>query len=282
MSSSQLAAAATAALPNDDGDEPASGLMARPEIVCVPLLFVALMGLWEFSVRYWEIPFYVVPPPSAVWRSLVAGLGSGLFLTNGMVTLGAALLGFLWAAVAGILLGSVIAQSRFVEKVLYPYLIAIQTTPKVAIAPLFIVWFGFGITSKVVMAGIVAFFPILVNVISGLRSTDVQRVELMRSLRATRWQIFRMVLLPSALPMIFAGLHIALIFSLLGAIVGEFVGSRAGLGNLIMQMNINLDTSGVFAVLACLSACGIALHLLMHGLQRKLLFWSDQDRVAGV
>jgi len=171
-----------------------------------------------------------------------------------------------------IVLGSVIAQSRFVENVLYPYLIAIQTTPKVAIAPLFIIWFGFGISSKIIVAGIIAFFPILVNVITGLRSTDPQRIELMRSLRATRWQIFRMVMLPSALPMIFAGLQVAVIFSLLGAIVGEFVGSRAGLGNLIMQMNINLDTAGVFAVLVCLSSIGIALHLIMRWGQKKLLF----------
>lgn len=256
-------------------------LRERPEIVFVPLIFVLVMGAWEAVIHGFKVPLYVVPPPSAIWRSLVNGLSSGLYLSNGWVTLSEALLGFAWAAVAGIVLGSAIAQSRFVERVLYPYLIAIQTTPKVAIAPLFIIWFGFGITSKVIMAGIVAFFPILVNVIAGLRSTDVQRIELMRSLRASRWQIFRMVKLPSALPMIFAGLHIAVIFSLLGAIVGEFVGSRKGLGNLILQMNINLDTSGVFAVLVCLSAIGITLHLLMHWLQRKVLFWADHNQIPG-
>lgn len=267
---------------DDDLDEAAGGWRSRPELICVPLLFVLLMGSWEAGIRWFEVPAYVVPAPSAIWQSLVRGLSSGLFLSNGLVTLTEALLGFLWAAALGIVLGSLIAQSRFVEKVLYPYLITIQTTPKVAIAPLFIIWFGFGITSKVIMAGIVAFFPILVNVIAGLRSTDPQRIELMRSLRATRWQIFRMVLLPSALPMIFAGLHIAVIFSLLGAIVGEFVGSRAGLGNLILQMNINLDTAGVFAVLVCLSTIGITLHAAMHWLQHRLLFWADQNRIPGV
>lgn len=265
-----------------DLDAPPTGWRSRPELYCVPLLFLVVVGTWEAVIRILEVPLYIVPAPSAVWRSLVNGISSGLYLSNGLVTLTEALLGFAWAAVLAIVLGSLIAQSRFVEKVLYPYLIAIQTTPKVAIAPLFIIWFGFGITSKVIMAGIVAFFPILVNVIAGLRSTDPQRIELMRSLRATRWQIFRMVLLPSALPMIFAGLHIAVIFSLLGAIVGEFVGSRAGLGNLILQMNINLDTSGVFAVLVCLSAIGILLHTLMHWLQHRLLFWADQSRIPGV
>lgn len=251
------------------------------ELACIPLLFIVVVGTWEAVIRIFEVPPYVVPAPSAIWQSLVRGISSGLFISNGLVTLSEALLGFLGAAILAIVLGSVIAQSRFVENVLYPYLIAIQTTPKVAIAPLFIIWFGFGISSKIIVAGIIAFFPILVNVITGLRSTDPQRIELMRSLRATRWQIFRMVMLPSALPMIFAGLQVAVIFSLLGAIVGEFVGSRAGLGNLIMQMNINLDTAGVFAVLVCLSSIGIALHLIMRWVQKKLLFWVDQNKIPG-
>lgn len=251
------------------------------EWLCIPLLFVIVVGGWEAIIRMFNVPAYVVPAPSAVLQSLIRGISSGIFISNGLVTLTQALLGFLGAAVLAIILGSFIAQSRFVERVIYPYLIAIQTTPKVAIAPLFIIWFGFGISSKVIIAGIIAFFPILVNVITGLRSTDPQRIELMRSLRASRWQIFKMVMLPSALPMIFAGLQVAIIFSLLGAIVGEFVGSQAGLGNLIMQMNINLDTAGVFAVLVCLSSIGITLHLIMHWIQKKLLFWADQNRIPG-
>lgn len=256
-----------------------AALRNRIELACVPLLFVLVVSAWEAYIWYFNVPAYIVPAPSAIWASLVRGISSGLFISNGLVTLSEALLGFAGASVLAILLGSLIAQSRFVERVLYPYLIVIQTTPKVAIAPLFIIWFGFGISSKIIMAGIIAFFPILVNVITGLRSTDPQRIELMRSLRASRWQTFRMVMLPSALPMIFAGLQVAIIFSLLGAIVGEFVGSRAGLGNLIMQMNINLDTAGVFAVLVCLSSIGISLHLIMRWIQSRLLFWSDQNKI---
>ncbi|GAB2885281.1 ABC transporter permease [Paralcaligenes ginsengisoli] len=273
----QAQPAALEPLPSDDPRGRGNWL----EWVCIPLLFVVVVGGWEATVRLLKIPIYVVPAPSAIWQSLVRGISSGLFISNGLVTLGEAFLGFLGASVLAIFLGSVIAQSRFMERVIYPYLIAIQTTPKVAIAPLFIIWFGFGISSKVIIAGIIAFFPILVNVIAGLRSTDPQRIELMRSLRASRWQIFKMVMLPSALPMIFAGLQVAVIFSLLGAIVGEFVGSRQGLGNLIMQMNINLDTAGVFAVLVCLSSIGITLHLIMRWLQQKLLFWADQNKIPG-
>lgn len=257
-------------------------LRERPEWVFVPLLFFVITGIWEWAFNVFEVPLYVAPAPSNIGRSLVYGLSSGLFIDNGLYTLTTAMIGFLSATVAALILGGLIAQSRFIERILYPYLIAIQTTPKIAIAPLFIIWFGFGMTSKAIMAGVVAFFPILVNVIVGLRSTDVQRIELMRSLRATRWQIFTMVRLPSAAPMIFAGLQVAIIFSILGAIVGEFVGSRKGLGNLILQMNTNLDTAGVFAALVCLSAMGISLHLLMQWLQRKLLFWVNQEQLPRV
>jgi NitT/TauT family transport system permease protein len=204
------------------------------------------------------------------------------FLDNTLYTLTEAMLGFAVASTLGVIIGGLIAQFPLVEKTLYPYLIAIQTTPKVAIAPLFIIWFGFGMTSKVVIAATVSFFPVLVNVISGLKATDPERIELMRSLRASRWQIFWMVKFPSALPIIFAGLNIAIIFSLLGAIVGEFLGSRQGLGNAIMQMNVNLDTAGVFASLFVLSSVGIGLHLLMSTIERKLLFWTEQSRIPVV
>jgi NitT/TauT family transport system permease protein len=268
---------------HDEDEVPAEGwFRSRPELVCVPLLFLVIVAIWEFAIDYWEVPLYVAPPPSAILHSLIAGFSNGLFVSNALTTLAEALFGFAIAAIAGLVLGTLIAQSRFVERVLYPYLIAIQTTPKVAVAPLFIIWFGFGITSKVIMAALVAFFPILVNVITGLRATDVQKIELMRSLRASRWQIFSMVQLPSAMPMIFAGLHIGVIFSILGAIVGEFVGSRSGLGNLILQMNVNLDTAGVFAALVLLSVIGIVLHLSMHWLQRRVLFWADENQVPGV
>ena len=269
----------------EPGERPA-GLLAtlreKPEFVCVPLLFVIVVGAWEWAFHFFEVPIYIAPAPSNIWRALVNGLGSGLLLSNAWYTLAEAMMGFSCAAVAALVLGALIAQSRFLERTLYPYLIAIQTTPKVAIAPLFIIWFGFGMTSKAIMAGVVSFFPILVNVIAGLRSTDHQRIELMRSLRASKWQTFTMVRLPSAAPMIFAGLHIAIIFSILGAIVGEFVGSRKGLGNLIMQMNTNLDTAGVFAALVCLSSMGITLHVLMTWLQRRLLFWVDQNQIGHV
>lgn len=255
-----------------------SRLRQRPELVLIPAVFVVVVTLWEIVIHQWEVPAYVMPAPSAVLQALI----NMKFLDNTLYTLTEAMLGFAVASTLGVIIGGLIAQFPLVEKTLYPYLIAIQTTPKVAIAPLFIIWFGFGMTSKVVIAATVSFFPVLVNVISGLKATDPERIELMRSLRASRWQIFWMVKFPSALPIIFAGLNIAIIFSLLGAIVGEFLGSRQGLGNAIMQMNVNLDTAGVFASLFVLSSVGIGLHLLMSTIERKLLFWTEQSRIPVV
>lgn len=253
----------------------------KPELILVPLIFVLAMGAWEGIVRLLDVPVFVVPAPSDVVTALVNGLKSDIYFSNAAVTLSEALLGFLIASAAGILLGGLIAQFALLERVLYPYLVALQTLPKIAIAPLIILWFGFGMSSKVVIAAIVSFFPILVNVIAGLKSVDRNKIDLMRSLRASRWQIFWKIRFPNALPFVFAGLDIAIIFSILGAIVGEFVGSQAGLGNLIVQLNFNLDVAGVFGALVFLSAMGITLHAVMGWLRRRLIFWAEPERVIG-
>lgn len=247
----------------------------RPEYVLGPLLLVVILSSWHGLVTWMEVPSYIVPKPHEVASAFYNGVFKGNYLYHAGVTLSEALCGFLIASGLGLVLGTLIAQSRLVEKTLYPYLITIQTTPKIAVAPLLIIWFGFGMTSKVVIAATVAFFPVLVNVIAGLRSIDRDKVELMRSLNASKWQMFRMARLPSALPIIFAGLNVAIVFSILGAIVGEFVGSKAGLGNVILQANINMDTSSIFAVLACLAIIGISMHGIMGFVQRKLVFWGN-------
>jgi len=260
-------------------DDPAYFLRARPQILLIPGVFVAFVGLWEWVVRHWSVPAFIAPAPSAVARSLAAGLRSGVYLDHFWVTLGEALAGFGIAAVAGIVLGAVIAQFRLVERTVYPYLVALQTLPKIAVAPLIIVWAGFGLSSKVIIAALVAFFPVLVNVIVGLKTIDQSKLDLMRSLRASRWQIFRLVTFPNALPFIFAGLDIAIVFSVLGAIVGEFVGAQRGLGNLILQFNVTLDIAGVFAVLILLAALGIVLHLVMQAVERRVIFWAQPEEV---
>ena len=260
-------------------EDPADVLRTRPQVVLIPAVFVLFVGLWEWVVRQWSVPAYIAPAPSAVARSLVGGIKSGVYLEHLWVTLGETLAGFAIAAVAGIALGAIIAQFRLLERTVYPYLVALQTLPKIAIAPLIIVWAGFGISSKVIIAALVAFFPVLVNVIVGLKTIDQGKLELMRSLRASRWQTFRLVTFPNALPFVFAGLDIAVVFSVLGAIVGEFVGAQSGLGNLILQFNVSLDIAGVFAVLILLAALGIALHLIMQAIERRVIFWAQPEEV---
>jgi NitT/TauT family transport system permease protein len=262
-------------------DDPRGFLAGRPQIVLIPLVFAAFVALWEWAVRAFGVPAYIAPAPSAVLASLAGGLRSGLYLEHFWITLYETLLGFGIAAVSGIVLGAVIAQFRVLEQTVYPYLVALQTLPKIAIAPLIIVWFGFGISSKVVIAAMVGFFPVLVNVIVGLKTVDQSKLDLMRSLNATRWQTFRLVKFPNALPFVFAGLDIAIVFSVLGAIVGEFVGAQRGLGNLILQFNFGLDIAGVFAVMILLSVMGVVLHLLMQFIQKRVIFWSEPEQVIG-
>jgi NitT/TauT family transport system permease protein len=261
-------------------EDPGLFVRNRPHILLIPLVFVVFVGAWEWVVRAWNIPAFLVPAPSTVAGALARGVRSGLYLSNFWVTLCEALLGFVIAAAAGIMLGALIAQFRLAEQTFYPYLVALQTLPKIAIAPLIIVWFGFGISSKVIIAATVAFFPVLVNVIVGLKTIDPAKLDLMRSLRASRWQTFRLVTFPNALPFVFAGLDIAIVFSVLGAIVGEFVGAQKGLGNLILQFNFSLDIAGVFAVLILLSVMGVALHLIMQAVQKHIIFWAEPDEIV--
>jgi NitT/TauT family transport system permease protein len=260
---------------------PGAFIRQRPHLPLVPLVLVVFVLGWEGIVRAWQIPEFLVPAPSAIGRALVAGLTSRLYLDHFGVTLYESLLGFLIAAAAGIACGTVIAQFRVVEQTLYPYLVALQTLPKIAIAPLLIIWLGFGLTSKVVIAALVAFFPILVNVIVGLKTVDGSKLDLMRSLDASRWQTFRYVTFPNALPFVFAGLDIAVVFSVLGAIVGEFVGSQRGLGNLILQFHTSLDIAGMFAVLLLLAVLGVGLHLAIQAIQRRVIFWAQADHIVG-
>jgi NitT/TauT family transport system permease protein len=261
--------------------DPVGFVRSRPHLPLIPLVFVVFAGLWEWIVRALAIPPFLVPAPSAIARALAAGMASRLYAGHFAVTLSETLLGFLIAAGSGIVLGAVIAQFRLLEQTVYPYLVALQTLPKIAIAPLIIVWFGFGISSKIIIAAMVGFFPVLVNVIVGLKTIDQAKLELMRSFNASRWQTFRLVRFPNALPFVFAGLDVAIVFSVLGAIVGEFVGAQQGLGSLILQFNFALDIAGVFAILILLSLLGVALHLVMQAIQKRLVFWAEPEQVIG-
>lgn len=243
----------------------------------VLILIVSLL-VWEALVRIFPVPQFILPAPSRILMALYRGAQSGVYLHNFWFTLSETLLGFVVGSLLAIGLGTLIALNRRLEYYLYPYIVMFQSMPKVAIAPLIIVWFGIGLTSKVISAVMVAFFPLLVNTVVGLRSADEDRVNLMRSLAASERQIFWMLRLPSALPFIMAGLEVAMILSLIGAIVAEFIGAEAGLGVLIQSMNFNMDVAGEFSVLFVLAVMGLVLNVVVTSVRRRVLFWDVSQK----
>ncbi|WP_398493468.1 ABC transporter permease [Variovorax sp.] len=259
---------------------PAARRIARPEIPLAIALLVVVVGGWELAVRALDVSALVVPPPSAVALALWSGLISNAFTYHFGVTAYETLAGFAVGAGLGLVLGSLVSQFVLVEKTLYPYIVAFQTIPKVAIAPLFVIWFGYGMTSKVIITATIAFFPALANTIVGLRAAPADQIELLRAFTATRWQIFRMARVPHALPYVFAGLDVSIVLSVIGAVVGEFVGAQAGLGYLILQRTFSMDTAGMFAILILLSAMGIVLHAVMKYARKRVVFWLETQKDA--
>ena len=258
-------------------------IVERPELPLSVLLLIVVVGGWELIVWGLKVPEIVVPRPSAVAVALWQAIQSPEFLYDFWITLYETLAGFGLGGGGGLVLGILIGQFRLLEKTLYPYVVAFQTVPKVAIAPIIVIWFGFGVTSKIVITATIAFFPVLANTIVGLRATPADQIELLVACTATRWQIFWKVKIFQALPYIFVGLNIAIVMSVIGAIVGEFVGAQAGLGHLIMQSNYTMDMAAVFAILVVLSLMGLCLHGIMQWLQRHLIFWMDSshDQIVG-
>ena len=236
-------------------------------------VFVLLVVLWESAARMALVDPMVLPAPSDIAANFIDGFRSGIYPKHLQVTLFQAFSGFALACVLGIGVGSIASFSERFSRALQPILIAIEATPKIALAPLIIVWFGYGVGSKIVLAGAIAFFPVFIGTAAGLRAAEPGRLDVLRALGASRLQLFHLVALPSALPHIFAGINVAVVLALLGTIVGEFMGAKEGLGTLIIYANGNLDTARVFSILLVLAATGLSLHGLIGALRRRLLFW---------
>ena len=244
------------------------------------VLLVAILWVWEEAVSYFAVPTYILPAPSAVGQALWRGVSSLVYVQNLWITVLETVLGFIAGAALAFLLGTVLALSRRTEYYCYPIIIMFQSLPKVALAPLIVIWFGLGLTSKVINAALIAFFPLMVNTIVGLRSADEDRLNLMRSLDASEAQIFWMLRLPGALPFIMAGLEVAMILALIGAIVAEFVGATKGLGVLMESLNFSADVAGVFSILFILSILGLLLNQAVAAVRRRVLFWDASMKVA--
>lgn len=242
-------------------------------------VFVAFVLIWQGAVDILHVSPFLLPAPTAVATSLWTAWTHDPFMQGhiGAATVSTftpALIGFGLAGSLGVLMATVMIWVNALQRWLLPYVIAFQTLPRLAIAPLFIIWFGHGMTSKLILATLLAFFPVLVNTLAGLKSVDPLGVELLKSLRANRFQIFRYYQLPNSLPYIFAGLELSLVFSILGVIVAEFVGGTDGVGVLILQYNYSVDVAGVFSVLAGLAVLSLTLRAILLTARKRMLFWT--------
>ncbi|MBH1974481.1 MAG: ABC transporter permease [Rhodobacteraceae bacterium] len=249
--------------------------MTRPTNKFLPtlqvvLFFGGLLAFWEYGVRYFEVKQYILPPISdiavAVWAS------RSMIIDNSIVTLTEVVVGFGFAVVIGLALGVMVYVSPVAQRTVYPLITALQTTPKSALAPLMIVWFGYGFTSKIAMAFLFAFFPVVIATLGGFAGTAANLEEHFRALNAGPWRTFVTLRLPSALPSFIDGCRVAMPMAMIGAIIGEFVGSDSGLGNLILQATASQRTDLVFGVILVITVLSLALYGIIEFLA-KSVWW---------
>jgi NitT/TauT family transport system permease protein len=236
--------------------------------------FVIGLALWELLTRL-ELPSlrYVIPSPEAVARAIYSDFRSGEILGHLSITMSEVSMGLAIAIGSAVVLGVIIGRSPLLERAFYPAIVFFQALPKVALAPLWLIAFGFGIGSKIALAAMIGFFPLLVGVIVGMSAIRREEIELMRSLKASPWQIFVKVQVPRAVPSIFGGLEVGVLFALIGAVVGEFVGARGGLGYLIEFRSSRLDLPGIFSPLIVLSVIGVLMDLATKAVGKRLMHW---------
>jgi NitT/TauT family transport system permease protein len=253
--------------------------MRRLADAAYPLTSLLLLLLvWEASVRLLEIPNYILPSLAQVGEALWRGYVEGEYWRHVGFTLTAMLWGYVVGSGLALILGALVAEIRLVERFIFAFVVGLQSVPKVALAPLIIVWFGFGIESKVVLVALICFFPTFINVIAGFRSVDPAIVDMMQAFGASRLRILYEVKIPGAAGTIIAGLQVGIVLGLIGAVVGEFIASTRGLGHLIQNAASNLDLGTVFGAIASLAAIGIIGTQLLRALQRRVVFWERGGR----
>ncbi|MCX6078908.1 MAG: ABC transporter permease [Chloroflexi bacterium] len=242
-----------------------------------PVAILVVLAVWEALTRFGSLPAFILPSPAMVAERFSTTMADGSLLRHTAVTLFEVLMGLLTGTCSAILFGYAIAKSKLFEQLASPFLVASQAVPIVAIAPLLVIWFGQGIFSKVLICALIVFFPVLVNTVVGLRAVPRSLNELMRSLHATRWQMLRLLEIPSALPIFLGGLQIGATLSVIGAVVGEFVGADKGLGFLINVGRGQYDTALVFVAVFTLVTLALTLYGIVIYLEHRLLAWQDKN-----
>jgi ABC-type nitrate/sulfonate/bicarbonate transport system permease component len=240
------------------------------------LVFAALIAGWEAIVRGANVPVYLLPPPSVIVERLATRWP--LFAANAWTTLVEALAGFALGGGVALGLATLMAHSRLAERILYPIALLVKVTPIVAIAPLFVIWFGFGPLPKVLIAALITFFPMLVNALAGLRAANPAALDFLRSIGASTREVYFTLRLPGSLPYLFAAARVAIPLSLIGAVVGEWWGASDGLGRIIFLANSNLDMPTLFAAVVVLALLGVGLTSLLSLAERRVLAWHESVR----
>jgi NitT/TauT family transport system permease protein len=244
------------------------------------IVFVLLFLIWEFAVHLTGVKEYLLPPPSKVWTEFLKRWPT--VMDGAWVTTQEIIAGYLLAIVVSIPLALAVAYSRFVENAIYPVVVFLQIIPKIAIAPLFIIWFGFGFTPKLLLVFLLSFFPIVVSSIAGFKAVDPEIMDFARTTGASGWKMFFKIRLPQALPDIFTGLKVGAALSATAAVVAEFVASDRGLGYLLLQYNGNLETPMVFAIVVLLSLIGLAVYYVVEIIERIAIPWHVSQQAADV
>jgi len=238
---------------------------------------VMTLALWAFFTRYSQVPSFIFPTPGQVWNRFLTSLQNGSLLYHSWVTLSEVLLGLLAGVSFAVVIGYLLAKVRVVERILSPYIVASQSIPVVAIAPLLVIWLGPGMLSKVLISALIVFFPVLVNTIVGIRSVPDELYDLMRSLQANGWQRLTLLEIPAALPVFLGGLRVGATLSVIGAVVGEFVGADRGLGFLVNVGRGMYDTSLVFVAVFALIIMALSLYGSVVLVERHLLSWQKSE-----
>lgn len=243
------------------------------ELATIPLGMLLVIGLWAVITIVGNYPTFILPDPLTVFGEMAEIAANGLLWYHAQATLIEIMGGLALGLTTATVLGYLLAKSPLLERLAGPYIVASQSIPSIAIAPLLIIWFGSGKLSKVLICALVVFFPVLVNTIVGIRSVDEGLQTVMRALRASRWQTFTMLEVPAAMPVLLGGLKIGVTLSVIGAVVGEFVGADRGLGYLINLSKGLFDTPLMFAALIVLATISLILYLIVSGLENWLLAW---------
>jgi NitT/TauT family transport system permease protein len=238
--------------------------------------------VWELIVVLGNAPSYILPTPLAVWKTLVdLGETSTLWSQLG-ATMEGTLLGFVVGCAAGVVFGILAGEFKIVRQIIYPYLVAIQSLPKVALVPVIATWFGFGLNAKVVLVVLLVFFPVLVNTFQGVATADPEKIDLVRSLRGGRWQQLWRVRFFSAMPYMFTGFELGIVYAFLGAVLAEMTGAQNGTGVLMEQFQTNADTEATFALLIVLAVVGLILNTVVRFAHQKIVFWETSSGGMGL